>query len=88
MSDLPATRAYQRIRDAHPAPSGGVARADLFIADVAVDELLAALAERDWMLQRAEASVLRVLPMFSHTTAKLIRRVFADLRARAERGTP
>lgn len=51
MSDLPATRVYQRVRDEQPAPSGGVARADLYLADAAVDELFAALAERDRMLR-------------------------------------
>lgn len=46
----------------------------------------AALAQRDRMLQEAEEGVLRVLPMFSSTTAKLIRRVFAGIRARAGEG--
>lgn len=47
MGELPATRVYRGIRDEKPAPSGGVARADLCLADAAVDELLTRIAELD-----------------------------------------
>lgn len=64
---------------------------DLSSAVMSKDRRIAALedvlAKRDRMLDEAEYGVLHVLPVFSGSTKKLIRKVFANIRARAEEGS-